>query len=366
MRNVGDGLRAWGAGIHPRRVHYGWLALTLAIGVVGAMLFLWARLPLPWMLGPMILAMVLALGGAPVVIPNALRSPMLIVLGVLIGSTTTPELIAHVPEWSVSLLGLLGVIIVGTALCYFYFRRLAGYDRPTAYFASIPGGLTEMILLSEANEGDSRFVALSHAVRVSIVVLTVPFVVQLMSGMVLGACPPSGMPFSATPIPDLLWFAATCIVAALLAGQVRSATALFLVPLLVSTLLHASGLAPFAVPREMGIAAQLVIGLSLGCRFRGMQLRRVGTGMLWATGASIILIGVALLFAFLLEQVTGQNRLALLLAYSPGGVAEMSLVALAAHLEVAFVVLNHLTRLAFVTLAARAVFALAIKAKPSP
>jgi len=48
----------------------------------------------------------------------------------------------------------------------------------------------------------------------------------------------------------------------------------------------------------------------------------------------------------------------LLLAYSPGGLAEMSLVALALQIEVAFVAAHHIIRILFVMVSAGPVFAL--------
>ncbi len=356
MRIIADRLAGWTAALHPREVRYGWLAVTLAVGLAGAGLFLLARLPLPWMLGPMVVAMIVALAGLPVTMPHSVRAPMLSVLGVMVGASATPELLSRIPEWLLPLGGLVVVMVLGATASYFYFRRAAGYDHATAYFASVPGGLTEMILLSEARGGDARLVALSHAVRVTFVVLAVPFFVEFMSGAQMGTRAPAGIPLLEQPPGDLAWFVGVWLVGALLAGFVRSATGLFLFPLLVSAVLHGLGITNFAIPREAGLLAQLFIGLSLGCRFYGMHVRTIGASVLWAIGAGLILIGTSFGFAIGMAHMTGADILALFLAYAPAGVAEMSLVAIALHIEVAFVVLHHLSRLLLVTLVARAIF----------
>src|SRR5690606_26173897 len=120
--------RRWVAELHPARLRYGSLALTLAIGLTGCGLFLLARLPLPWMLGPMVLAMVIGLAGVPLSMPQAVRSPMLVVLGVMVGATATPELVSRISEWLMPLAGLIVVLIAGTAASFVYFRRIVGYD----------------------------------------------------------------------------------------------------------------------------------------------------------------------------------------------------------------------------------------------
>ena len=341
--------REWLSEFAAARMPYARLALTMAVGLAGTGLFLAGHLPLPWMLGPMVLAMVLALAGVPLVMPQAVRAPMLVVLGVMVGATATPELLSRIPEWLISLAGLVVVLFLGTAAGFVYFRKFAGYDAPTSFFASVPGGLTEMILQSETSGGDHRLVALAHAVRITVVVLFVPFMVQFMSGISLGARPPSGVPLLNLPSEHVLWFVGTYCVGLVLASLVRSATALFLAPMLASALLHGSGVTDFPIPTEAGILAQLIVGLSLGCRFYGMKLRLVGTSLLWAAGASVLLIAVAFATAFLVGALAGEGLVPMFLAYAPGGVAEMSLIAVALHAEVAFVVLHHLVRLLLVS-----------------
>ena len=352
---------SWRREFHPSRLPYARFALTLVVGAAGAVLFLQARLPLPWMLGPMVLAMVIGLAGVPLLIPQAVRSPMLIVLGTLVGSTATPGLLSRIPEWLLSLSGLVLVLIVATAAGYVYFRRVAGHDAATAYFASVPGGLTEMILQSEIGGGDQRQVALAHAVRITVVVLLVPFLVQSVSGVSLGARSPGGSPLLALPPGDIVWFLGTFTAGLILASLLRPATALFLAPLLLSAVLHGSGATDFAVPSEAGLVAQIIMGLSLGCRFFGMKLRLVGVSLLRAIGASILLLIVAFAVAALVHGVSDEGLIPLFLAYAPGGVAEMSLIALALHTEVAFVVLHHLVRLLLVSLFAGNMFRLLLR-----
>jgi len=54
--------------------------------------------------------------------------------------------------------------------------RLAGIDRSTAFFASVPGGAAEMTLLGERYGARPDRIALAQSLRILIVVFVVPFV----------------------------------------------------------------------------------------------------------------------------------------------------------------------------------------------
>jgi uncharacterized membrane protein AbrB (regulator of aidB expression) len=59
-----------------------------------------------------------------------------------------------------------------------------------------------------------------------------------------------------------------------------------------------------------------------------------------------------------MSQVSAYGEIPLLLAYSPGGLAEMSLVAVSIGVEVAFVAAHHVIRVFIVMLGAAPVFAI--------
>ncbi|WP_372353060.1 AbrB family transcriptional regulator [Pararhizobium sp. BT-229] len=71
-----------------------------------------------------------------------------------------------------------------------------------------------------------------------------------------------------------------------------------------------------------------------------------------------MLLGVSLLFALLVSSITGDRFVGIVLAYSPGGLAEMSLIALSLGIEVPFVVVHHIVRVLIVVAGAAAVFRL--------
>ena len=126
--------------------------------------------------------------------------------------------------------------------------------------------------------------------------------------------------------------------------------------MVLSAGLHLSGLVTAAPPSVLVGAAQLVIGTVLGCRFVGATLRQTGRDMLLATGATLLLLAVTLLFAALVAALTPAPWSQAVLAYSPGGLAEMSLLALAKNQDVAYVATAHIARIVIIILAVQPIF----------
>ena len=157
------------------------LALALALGGLGGAAAAWAQLPLPWMIGAMMAVTAASVGGLPVALPTPLRSVMVVVLGVMLGSSFSPAILDRLGDWAVSLSMLLVYTLAAGAAGTFYFRRIAGYDRVTAYFSGTPGGLTEMVLAGADMGGDARVISMTHAARILMVVLALPFAFQLLA-----------------------------------------------------------------------------------------------------------------------------------------------------------------------------------------
>jgi uncharacterized protein len=322
----------------------GTYALALAIGGAGGWLASIAQIPLAWMIGAMTATTLAAVPGLPVAIPRSLRNVMIAVLGVMLGSAFTPEIVQRIGEWSISLSALALYSTVAGAASYAYFRRVCGYDKATAYFSAMPGGLSEMILVGSAMGGDSRIISLTHASRILLVVLTLPFAFQLLTGYEPGTRPPVGLPLFELPPWDLAILSVGGAVGFVLARALRFPAAALLGPMLLSAGMHLAGWTAAKPPLEFVAAAQIVVGTAVGCRFAGTNATLILRAMIAAAGGTAILVVATLAFALAVTQVTGLSLEALVLAYAPGGLAEMSLIALAVGADSAFVATHHIAR----------------------
>jgi membrane AbrB-like protein len=327
---------------------------ALGLGLVGGILFAWLRLPLAWMLGPMLATTIASISGLRVAIPGTWRIPTIAVLGVLLGSGFNEDAAARVVQWLPSLAALPAYIAVITGIAIAYLRRVGRLDLKTAYFCATPGGLGEMAVLGDQMGGDMRMISLVHATRILLVVFTVPIAYRLLGMAPAGAAAarPPGAPLD-------LAILLLCGVVGIFLGKWARLPAFALVgPMLVSAAAHLTGLVHGAPPQALVSAAQLVIGASVGCRFMGFPVARVVWTILTGSGLTVLMLGVALGFGAAVAWLSGIPFAVVFLAFVPGGLAEMSLVALALTDDPAFVATNHIVRVALVVFLAPMLYGL--------
>lgn len=341
------------------------LALALAISALGGALFFYAALPLPWMLGAAFATTVAALSGVPVAIPPRLRNLMFVVLGVLLGSSFTPDLLATADRWLVSLAGIVVYVVVVAGLVATMLRRVAGYDLVTAYFSGTPGGLAEMTLVGGAMGGDARTIALVHALRIVVIVFAVAFGFQLLAGYVPEQRAAQYVAFAAVPPTDFVILVACGVVGALIALWLRLPAGQLLGPMLVSGAVHLAGLTETAPPSVLVATAQVVVGGAIGCRFVGTSIWQVVRSLTAALGGSVLMLAATVGFAAALAPLAGLSFAALVLAFAPGGLAEMAVIALALGIDTALVSTHNVFRLLVIVVLAPIVFRLVRRLRPA-
>lgn len=334
---------------------------VLLVGAIGGLIFLQLRAPLAWMLGSMCIVAPLALWGWPrklhAHVEPKLRSLMVVVLGVMLGSAFTPDMLQRGGEFF-SLMGLMALYVpVSLGACYWVFRRGAGLDPTTSYFAAAPGGLQEMTLMGEAMGGNGRNIVLAHALRIFLVVMTIPFYFRLIEGAQVPSMP-SGVHLNEMALDDALLLLGSGVVGFLAARRFRIPAAQLVGPMLVSAGVHLAGLSAAKPPPELVAMAQVVLGTALGCRFAGADPRALLRLAKFSGIATAVLLSLTLLFSYCAANLFGYSTQLLVLVLAPGGLAEMSLVALALGVEVAMVASMHVFRISIVVIIAPAVFRL--------
>jgi hypothetical protein len=331
------------------------VAAALTIGAVGGYIFAHFRLPLPWMLGSMAACTIAALAGAPIRGPaRPFVAPMTMIVGVVLGTAFTPATFGHLHLWFAPLAGLVVSVVIAALACITYLRCAIGFDIRTAYFAGMPGGLVEMITLGQQSGADIRTVALVHSSRILFVVFTLPFVFQALSGVQISA-PASVAPAHWHLASLQLSFAWLAVVAGAGAGLgylLRLRAPFLLGPMLLSAGIHVLGWSSFAAPPGVLNVAQWILGTSIGCRFVGIPAREVLRVLAYSVGSTAILFAVTAGVAFAVSRVSEFGAIPLMLAYAPGGLTEMSLMAISLQMEVAFVAANHVLRVVMVTVGA--------------
>lgn len=333
--------------------------LTLLLGAVGGAVFDWLTMPLAWLIGAMVIITIAALAGMPLKSPGRFRNLMIGVLGIMLGSAFTPDILENAGQWWQSILTLMVFIAMLAAAVAVFLNRVARFDPVTAYFAAAPGSFATMVIMGTEMGGDERNISLIHAIRIMLTVLVIPFWFRFYHGYVPGGA--GGLPGLGSimdfPLEDFAILAA-CALGYPLAKLVRFPAAALLGPMFLSALVHLTGLTSAKPPSEIVNLSQLVIGTGLGCRFVGLHVKRVFGTMFLSAGVTVFMLTLAAAFAFGLERFTGLPFAALWLAFAPGGLAEMTLISLAMNIDTAFVSTHHLVRMMFLVFVTPMVFAL--------
>jgi uncharacterized protein len=332
------------------------IVLGYVVGLTGSLGFLYAGLPLPWFLGSLLICIVASVAGVPFDKPKMLAVPTRAVLGVTIGAAFTPELIGQFKGmlWSLGMLIPFMIAIMGVGMVFF--ERVAKFDRPTAFFCAVPGGLTDMVTMAGDAGANTRSVTLVQATRIVLIIAILPFWLQWGGGRQISGMAPPGVRLSQFLLLDGFMLVALGWAGWRLAKAVGLAGAPLIGPMLLSGAAHALGWTAAKVPIEVLIFAQVTIGIMLGSQFRGLTFNEFRTTMTWGAAFSVILIAVSLVVALAVSWATGFDSTSVLLAYAPGGQTELNLVAYILHLDVAYTALHHLVRLGIVIFGAQLVF----------
>ena len=276
---------------------------------------------------------------------HRLRTVFIGVIGLMIGAQVTPELFASAPEFVVTFTALTLFVGVCLAFNFWVFRRLGGYDRVTAFYSSTPGGLYESLALGEAAGGDVARLTLQQFLRVIVVVTALPVGLSLWLGEPVGSS--GGVTLARDDVP---WTDLPYIVLAGAAGYfggklLRLPAAQLTGPMAAAAIMSVTGLFHVDIPIWLVNIAQIIVGCALGMRFtglsRGLILRGAGLSLL-SVGGMLVL---ALVFAFAVVPFVAEPIDVLLISFAPGGVTEMSLVALSLQANPAFVTLHHIFRI---------------------
>ncbi|MDX8354688.1 AbrB family transcriptional regulator [Cognatiyoonia sp. IB215182] len=338
------------------------MLLALTIGLVSGIGAYAVGLPLPWMLGPMIGNTCAAMLRMPVRAPAGLRPFVIPVIGVMLGSGVTAEVFDLLGSWVLTLVLLPVFLACAAGLSFLVYRRIGKYDAVSAYYAAMPGGLNEMMLLGAEAGGDERRIALAHAARILIVITFV----ALFFGLVLGVSSngtgaSNWVALNAIGISDYIILGGCVALGAWGGKRLRLPAAPVFGPLLLSGATHILGWVTVAPPTIFIIAAQISIGTIIGTRFVGATLAEIRRDLLLATLSSLAMLCVAVGFAEFIALQSGIPLSQAFLAYSPGGLAEMSLLALALDQDVTYVSIMHVIRITLVIAAAPLVFAVLLQ-----
>lgn len=317
------------------------------VALIGALFALWVGTPLPWMLGPLILVAIFRMFSASIQSSTYLRYVGQWAIGVSLGLYFTPHVVSLIFQHILPIIsGMIFALLLGF-YGTFIFKRFGHVDLRTAWFASAIGGASEMTSLSERYGGKPDLVASAHSLRILTVVVVIPFVFHAwgVTGVDISLPGPKIVHYG-----GLLILCAVTASSALLAGLFRMPNGWVLGPMFVSMGLTMYGVELSALPDYVSKIGQLLIGWSLGDKFRPGFFSVAPKFLMSVVFCSLSSIAFIFLFAFSFEKFTSIPLATLILGFAPGGIAEMSITAKVLQLGVPLVTAFQVSRMAFIVI----------------
>lgn len=328
---------------------------TLATAWAAALVWRALHLPLPWMIGPLLVTALASLRGLPTASAAPIRNAGQWAIGTALGLYFTPEVTALVLRlWWAVVLAIAWALALGWAFAW-WLDRVVARDLPqqgaarwaTSYFAGAIGGASEMTLLAEREGARTDLVAAAHSLRLLVVTVVIPFGFSFTGLHGLDAAQPV---LRVVAWPQLAVLGLVTLAGAFVMRRLGWANPWFVGALAASMGLTMAGIELSALPPWATNAAQLVIGVSLGVRFRA-EFVRTAPRWLAAVGAgTVVMIALCGAFAALLAWGTGLHPATLVLGTSPGGISEMAITAKVLQLGVPVVTAFQVCRLVAVLL----------------
>lgn len=316
------------------------LCLTLVVAAFGACVFYLLDLPAAWLSGAMVFVAIATFSGMPTAIPDRLRDGLFVVIGISMGQGVRPEVVERIGDWPVSMALLLVVVVSVTLAGYAVLHFGAKWSRETAFFGAIPGALSYVIALATDRGADLPRIASSQSLRLFVLVAVLPYVIAHSSGTL----DPSGAAAAVSNWYEIALGGGLCVLASLLTVWFKVPGGWMTGAFFMSAGLNASGAMTLVLPPVLIVPCFTLMGAMIGCRFASMTFRQfvsvLGASCAAFAAAFGTSVAGALLASFLVGIPFGQA----LLAYAPGGLEVMTLLAFMLHLDPAFVAAHQIAR----------------------
>lgn len=244
-----------------------------------------------------------------------------------------------------TMLPSLGVLLlclsVQIGLAALWLNRGAGWNRTDSLLAVYPGALAAVFDLLESEKASSK-VIIVHLLRLLLITVLVSF---LIPGQAAVAVAESGALTTGMALTVLSVIGLSILLGRLLLIAGVPAPFMLTAIIVTAVFVKSGWLHGFHMPEWSLNLAVLIVGVRIGARFQGLglaELARHGRTALVSVGLMIL---VAAGFALAAARWLGSDALSLWLAYMPGAIETIAIVAFAGGLNVVFILTHHLSRM---------------------
>jgi membrane AbrB-like protein len=259
------------------------------------------------------------------------------------GAAVTPAAIAAMGRYPGSLILLvIGVVAISGASTA-WLMRISGWRRADAVLASVPGALSTVLAVAADRKAEVASIAIVQNFRLFVLIALLPsLVVMTGGGGNTGALIGEGLPIES---PGSMAF---ILLGGLVLGAVfkrlRVAAPILLGATVVSSVSHGTEFVTGVIPPVIATGGLVLIGLFIAERFRNVQRSTLKRALVAALGSFSVGMIVAAIFAGFAAWLAGVSFANGLVAFAPGGLEAMTVLALILGLDPLYVGIHHLVR----------------------
>jgi len=319
---------------------------VLIISVPSAVITDYFNIPLAWFLGPMIVTSIAALSGLKILMPKIVLSFILIILGLHIGNYIDQNLFNQMINWIWTSFIMLIYIIICILVVAKYLQKFSGYSKKASIFSAAPGALGPLMILAENEKTDLSQVATSHLIRLIIIITVIPFII--VNNTNTDVLVIDNFDYMSQNHLNLILLIIASFFFIFIFDKIKVPAALLSGTLFASGLLQITDIASYRLPDATVNFCLLILGSSVGCKFAEKTVKEIANNSLHSIVATTILVVLGLLAAYVATFFVDTNILTLILSFSPGGIYEVAVIAIAFDLDPDFVAFHHIIRLLFI------------------
>lgn len=314
----------------------------LLVAALGGFAFDWLGIPASWMSGALMATVLWGALGQARPMPGPLRDAAMLISGASMGASVTPEALAAIARYPLSLAALgVGVVAISGASTL-WLTRVSGWRRDDAVLASVPGALSTVLAVAVDRNAAVAAIAIVQSLRLFVLVTLLPSAVVVIGGGQGNVLPGLGQPI-ASPGGLALMLLGGVLMGSVL-ERLRVAAPILLGATLVSTAVHATEFARGVMPPVVSTAGLVLIGVFVAERFRTLDWTFMRRTVPAALGSFAISMAVAVLFSGLAAWAAKVSYADALVAFAPGGLEAMMVLALVLGLDPLYVGVHHLAR----------------------
>ena len=317
--------------------------VQIAVAVLGGAAFSWLGIPAAWLSGSLVAVVLWRTVGPGRPIPKPVADLAMLISGATTGAAVTPEALVAVTRYPSSLATLAVGIVAICGASAMWLIRVSGWRRDDAVLASVPGALSTVLVVAADRKANVASIAIVQSFRLLILMTVLPSAVSWVGGSRAGKLPGVG---HAVATPGAL---AAILLGGLALGalfsRLRIAAPVLFGSAVASTVLHVSEVAPGVIPPSIATVGLVLIGLFLAESFRTLQWSSIREMVPAALGSFIVGMAVAALFAVASAAFAWVPLADALVAFAPGGLEAMMVLAVVLGLDPLYVGVHHLARL---------------------